>query len=540
MNIGKKLTVDAANKKDNHQILIAGSGAIKGSINANISVNNIEDKVYAEIDNTSTAKDIKAESIKISADEDINAAHIVVSGGGATNVALDVNPLVNTYNATVEAVIQDAKIKDAAVDMDASNQIDTLDVSAGVAGVAKGFAGVGVALKNEYTGSVKSYINNALINTAKDIDIDADAVINSVNWVVGGGAAAQGAALAVNVLLNDVTSVLEAGIKNSEIEKAGKITVNTNKDKADHLDNNTIAVGLVGQGLNAIVNVIKNNYANTVTSYVDNTSSTAIDSLNVTSNSDRRTDNINFGITLAAQGAGLAANALVNEINSTTRSYVDAKDKTLNVTSDLKVQSNDLTAARNSVLMGAGSFEGGNIGLNVNLYTADSLVKSEILSAAKGQINAGSVDMSSELTNALDNTQINMSLGLAALPIDVQIIEIGKPSGTYSQAETVSNVNKYVNSANSQIPQGLSTATTASDKLESGAISGINGNVKTVSDTNVYAKSQLRGLGKEQKDGKTVDKLTSRLDLNSYSLAGGAASIGVGVRDVQIANNTVA
>lgn len=536
LDIINNLTVDAANKKDNHQILITGSGAIKGSLNANIAINDVEDKVFAKIDNQTTDKGIYAENINLNANEDINAAHIVVSGGGASNMVLDVNPIVNTYDATVESTVKNTKIMDAAVAMNAQSMVDSLDVSAGVAGVAKGFSGVGVAIKNDYIGSVKSYIDDAVIDTQKDIDIDANSVINANNWVVGGSAAAQGAGVTVNVLLNDINTTLEAGIKNSKIEKADVITINTNKDKIDSFDNNAIAAALAGQGASAIVNVIKNDFTNTTTSYVDNTESMEIGSMEVNSNSDRRTNNINFGLIVTGQGAGLAANALVNDINSTTRSYVDAKSKTLNVERNLDVKSNDTTAARNSVVMGSLVGLGGTVGLNINLYNANNLVKSEILSATSGQVDAGSVNMDSELTNALDNTQVDLSLGLAAVPIDVQVIKIGQKTNTYSKAEQISDVNKYLNTAFSMIPQGLSTSTTPSNNLRTGAISSVNGNLKTVLDANIIAKSRIRGLAKQ--DGKDV--LTNDLNLNSFTLVGTLGSASVGVRDVQIANNTIA
>ena len=540
LTIANNLTVDAANEKDTHLILIAGSGAAKGSINANIAVTDVEDKVYAKIDNGAHDKEISAANIALSANEDINAAHIVVSGGGAGNLAVDVNPIVNTYDQTVESTIANSKITGAAIDMDAVNKVDSLDVAAGIAGSAKGFTGVGVAIANDYTGNVKSYMDNAVINTQKDISLDADSVIDANNWIVGGGAAGQGASVVANVLLNDIASTVEAGIKNSSVENAGAITVNTNKDQTDRIDNNAIAAAFAGQGLDAIVNVIKNDYENTVTSYVDNTESGTIESLALNSNSDRRLNNTNFGLTLTGQGAGLAGNALANEISSTTRSYVDAKDKTLNVDTLLQVNANDLTAARNNVIMGSGALIGGAVGVNINLYTTNNLAKAELLSDDDGQINAGSTSVSSVLTDALDNTQVDLALGLAAIPIDVQIIEIGKPSATYSQAEQVSNVDKYVDSISARIPQGLTSAITPSEKLESGAIARENGNVKTVLDNNLFAQSRLWGLNRKEGNGQMVDTFTDRLDLNAYSLIATGASVGVGVRDVQIANNTVA
>ena len=164
--------------------------------------------------------------------------------------------------------------------------------------------GVGIAIKNDYSNKVKSYIDTAVINTARNIFIDANSVIDTVNWLVGIGVAGQGAGVVVNVLLNDVHSELEAGIKNSTIEKSGAITINTNKDKKDKIVNRAIAAAAGFQGATPVVSVIKNVYENTVKSYVDNTGSTEIASLSVNANSDRRTENANIGFGAAGEGDG--------------------------------------------------------------------------------------------------------------------------------------------------------------------------------------------------------------------------------------------
>ena len=540
LNILQALTVDAANRKDNHQILIAGSGAAKGAIAANIAINDVEDKVYAKIGNEAKGNVIYAGEVKVTANEDLNASHIVVSGGIAPNAAVDVNPIVNTYDQTVESAVQYSSIRDASIDMDAISNINSLDVAVGIAGVAQGAAGVGVAIKNDYTGNIKSYIDNAMIETDGNLDIDADSTINSTNWIVAGGVTMQGAAIVANVLLNEIDTTVEAGIKKTDIEESGAIAIATNDGKSDYFDNNAIAIGAAMQGLDAIVSVIKNDYANTVVSYIDNAESYQIDSIDISSNSERHIQNNDIGVSFTGQGASLAANAVVNDINSTTRSYVDSKAKKLNVIHDMNIISDDLTATRNSVIMGAGAGVGAAVGLNVNLYTANNLVEAELLSDAKGQINAGSANLASHLTNALDNTQANVSIGLAAVPIDVQIVKIGQKTNTYSNAEQISDMKKYVDSASSKIPQGLSTPTTSSSALKTGAVSSIDGNVNVQGDVIVNANSALKGLTKETIDGVDIDKLTDTLELNTYRLAGGLGSLSAAVRDVQVANNTLA
>ena len=528
LTIADKIEMLANNKKDSYEILIAGSGAGKGVINANVVLNNVTDKATAKIDNTSTDNEIKAGQIKISADEDINSSHIIVTAGGASNLALSVSPTINNYDMTTQSIISATTIKDASIDMNAQSKLGTLDISAGVAGVGQGVSGVGNAIKNSYTNKVKSYIDGATIDTEKAININGNSIIDANNWLATVAVAGQGVSIPVNVLLNYVNSELEAGIKNSKIENAGAITINTNKDKEDVLKNNAIIIGFAGQGVNASVNVIKNEYTNTVSSYVDNTQSTKIDSIDVNAYSKRNTNNINVGIGFTGEGANLMANAVVNELKSTTRSYVDAKSKTLNITNELNLEAKDIAAARNTLATGKGAGLGAAVGADINLYYSDNLAKTEILSGDSGQINAGSAALNSELLNATNDVSGSVSFGLAAIPVDVQIVEIGKRTGTYSALEQ-----DYINKANSLIPDKLkNTATTPSSDVKTGAISSVNGNLKTTNDISINSESKLNGL---DKDGNLVDKFKfEKININATG-----ATIGVAIKNIQLANNTI-
>ncbi len=536
---GSKLSIDnsiemlANNIKDSYEILVAGSGAGKGVINANVVLNNITDKTIAKIDNLSSENAISAQKISINSNEDINSSHIIVTAGGAGNLALSVSPTINNYDMTTESVIANANIREAAIDMDAQSKLGTLDISVGIAGAGQGLSGIGNAIKNVYTNKVNSYIDNSVIDTAKTIDIDANSIINSENWLGSLAFAAQGASLIVNLILNDIDSTVTAGIKNSDIQRAGDITINTNKDKKDELTNGAVVIGAAAQGVSASVNLIKNTYANTVKSYVDNTSSEEIDSLSVNAYSDRWLNNVNMGFGFAGEGASLSANALDNVLNSTTYSYVDAKSKTLNVTNALNLEAKDRVAAENSVAMIAGAGLGAAIGANINLFNSDNLAKTEIKSNSDGQIKADSLTMNSELTNAFDSTDIDVTFGLAAVPVDVQLIEIGKRSGTYSDSEQKTKIGDYVNKAKGMAPDSLITPVPSSSNLKTGAISSVNGNLKTIDDININAKSQLKGINS---DGSLSDKFK----MTNVKVGATAVGVNVAIRDVQNSNNTIA
>ena len=541
LTIANDLEILASNRKDSYEIMVAGSGAGTGVVNANIVINNITDKATTKIDNgNTTEKEIKAGKITIASDEDINSSHIVVAAGGGANLALSVAPLVNNYNMTTESLVANAKIKDAAMDMDAQSKLNTLDISVGVAGVGQGLAGVGVAIKNNYTNTVKSYIDKAVIDTTKAIDIDANSVIKSNNWLASLSIAGQGVSIVTNVLLNNVISTLDAGIKDSTIENAGAITINTNKDKKDDIKNKAIGLGTVGQGASALVNVVQNIYKNTVNSYVDNTSSTTIDSLTVNSNSDRKLENINCGISVTGMGASLLANALVNQIDSSTSSVIDVKGKTLNVTNALNLDAKDNTEAYNTMAMVNGAGAGAAAGANINLYYANNLAKAEVKSSESGQINAGSSNIHSAVVNGLENQNTGFSIGgFGAIAGDVAVIKLGKRTSTYSSDEKNTQIkdavdytkDKYdkITANDADNVKNLYTPTSSPSDIQTGAVATVNGNLKTTNDTTIKAESKLKGLGDKEK-----------LTLSNVNVSAGLGVVGVAVKSTQLANNTLA
>ncbi len=528
LNVANAIKIDASNRKDNHQILVVGSGAKYFTVDGNFIINKVIDEVYANIDNASTTKEIKAETISLSADENISASNIAVTGSGSKSFSLNVSPFINTYGSTTEATIKNALIKNAGIDMDAESKINTLNVSAGFSGAYQGFSGVGIAIKNDFTNKVRAYIDNAKINTTRNVFIDANSIIDATNWLVGVALVYQGLDIPVNVLLNNVTSEVEAGIKNSDIEKSGAITINANKDKKDKITNRAIAAGGVFQGATLGANVIKNVYKNTVTSYVDNTSSAIIDALSVNAYSDRKTENINVGVGFAGEGASLLANAVDNEIGSTTRAYVDVKSKTLNITNALSLDTKDQMVADNAMAMVNAGLYGAGVGANIDLYYTDNLVKSEIATETTGQINAGSTLLKSEITDALRTQPFDLTFGLGALPVDVQIVKIGKQTVTYSAVEQ-----PFVDKAGKLVPDILYTPITDSGNLVTGAVSGVKGNLKTSGNTQINAETKLKGI---DGDGNLIDKLK----INNTNVTVAGVEVNVGVRRLDIAANTVA
>ena len=535
LDITNTINLNALNRKDNHQIIVAANGAGVFAGGVNVAKNVISDTATAKIDNVNG--EIKSAALNINANEDMNASHIMVTGAGAGAVAISVAPIINSYLGTTEAAIVNSNIKNAAIDIDAENNIDSFDVSAGVSGAGTGFAGSGVAIKNNYTTNTKAYINNSVIDTHNAISVDANSVINSENWIGALAGVGMGVGAVVDIILNNVLSQTEAGIKNSAIENAGVITINANKGKQDNIKNIAISLGAAGSGADALVNVIQNIYSDNVSAYSDNNAVTNAVSLSVLADSDRTLNNKSVGITISGLGVSLYANAIVNQIDSSANAYVNAQEKNMQIANALNVSAANDTDVSNTI--GQGALSGtAAIGANIILYTANNIAKAEVLSGS-GKINAGSSSVSSEIINGLENLNVGVSLGFASIAGDVALIKLGKRTDNYAISENKSQIDKAVNytkdiydniTANDEAAiSGKYTPTSSAGDIETGSIARVNGNLAATADIAVSATSRLKGKGSNEK-----------LDLTNVSVGAGLLAAGVGIKDVQLANNTLA
>ena len=111
IKVANTIDILALNKKDNNQVVVAGNGAGTAAGSVNVIVNNIDDDSHAKIDSST----VKAGTLNITANEDMNASHIVVSAAGAGNVAINVNPLINKYEGETIAQITKSTVNDAAI-----------------------------------------------------------------------------------------------------------------------------------------------------------------------------------------------------------------------------------------------------------------------------------------------------------------------------------------------------------------------------------------------------------------------------------------
>ena len=539
--------VSAKNQKDNKQVVVAGGASSHASIIGNLLVNTINDSTMAKIDGS----EVSANALNVSAQEDINATRVVVIGSGAgQGAAINISPLINYYGDSSSkndgesdeeyeqrrkgktiAEISNSTIKNAKVDVQADTNIKTWDLMLGGEGVGQGFAASGFALKNTYDTITKALIDkSSRVNTERDVALNANSVANSHNMIIGGSGAGEGVSAIANVIINNMISEVAAIIDGAEIEKAGNISLNANKDKNDKLKNYAFSASGAGIGASFVSNVMYNIYDNKVSAEIANASIGESSSISVKAFSDRDLFNYNVGISGAGIGAGLIGNAIVNNVRTQTFATLDSKDKDVKTSGALSVIANDNTKADNTIGYGAGG--AGAAGANINLFYSDNLAKAEVASAT-GQIEAGSAEVKATTTSALESETVGVIAGLVGIAADVEIVRLGKAL-SYDENDTASGIDKanantkgaYDNAMGSD-PKYYDPADSSKD--QTGSVARVSGKLKSQNDVTVKAESKVKGF--------ETDEI---LKLDNVNVSAGIANVNVGVKKVKIANNTIA
>ena len=546
IKVAHTLNITSWNRKDNKLVFAAAGGAGKASIETNVLKNTIKDDTVAKID---TASKVTAGTLNINTEEDVNASRVVVAAAGSVNVTIDVSPLINYYGDDSNAAdrkgkivseISNSTVNNAAINMNANTNIRTQDIVVDAGGAATGFAGSGTAIKNTYNTITKAVIDsNSAINNAQDIKMNADSVFDSRNYAIGASGLGVGANLIANVILNDFISKTEASITDSTVS-AKSIELNTNKGKKDNLVNYGIAGGFAAKGVSAVVTTIYDVFNNESISKVTNSSITTTDNggLKLDANSKRTMKNYDISGSAGIVGFGGAASALVTKNDSKTLSYIDAKNgNDINIAGQLYLNAQDTTIADNTLGVGAG---GAGAGIAcVNLYTANSLVKSEILSqSGTSAIKSGSAYINSESTNAIRNLAVGAAVGLAAIAADVQLVKIGKFGSSYTETEQESHINNAIQ----ETKKGYDKIATEEEKArynpeadttqaKTGVIANINANMENSGALEMNAKSNIKGVDKN-------GNLTDTLYLKNVDVAVGGTTPNAAVKNLKVASDT--
>ncbi len=521
--------VEAKSTMDLNQLVISGAGAGVGAgVNAVVDYNQVDDKVHSYITDSTVAGDTKLNSEHAIEINNIMLAASIAGMGGAANVI----PVLNNYSGeSIASVNGGSKINEGSITITANDYVDNFSAVAGLSAAGLGGAVGGYAIRNNYTNTVSANIDNAIINTQKNININSGSLLNSSNNILSGGFAGIGGAVTANVIINDISSTVLSYINDSTITEAGSISLASNKDKEDIIDNLAGSVSVAGIGGAGNVNSIFNFYENTVKSYVDNTSIDNAADLSVQAFGKRNIKTTDIGGVGSALGGAIGVNAIVNEINSNVISYIDADDKKMDINGALTINTQSDTLAENNSGIVALVAVGGAGTANIGLHQYDDIAKAEILSNSSGTINAESADIKSNATYGIANETVSVSLGFGSVAGDVTIINLGKAGSSYSESEKQAKVNEAINDISNvykQVSNDGKFKITGSTETETGAIARSNANLTTADDVEISAKSKLQ------------DKNGNDLTLKNNLIQGGAQTANVGVKVVKLANNSLA
>ena len=212
--------------------------------------------------------------------------------------------------------------------------------SAGIAG--QGASLLANVISNTVTSEVEGYIKDSTITKSGDINITAnvdnaenkyryDEITNTTGNVSFAG---QGAALATNVIYTKYTNTVKAYVENTSSGQTGNIYLDANSER--RLDNTNIGIGAAAIGAAIAVNAISTDIRTTTHSYIDAKSKTMdhVGSVTVYSRDDTDIKNIMGTVQIAGLGAaaGVALdmtwnnNITKSEILSASTGQINAED----------------------------------------------------------------------------------------------------------------------------------------------------------------------------------------------------------------------
>ncbi len=527
--ISGSAALDSSDEFNLNTIIFTVAGSVTGAaVNAVTNTNTIVNDVIAsitgsEISNASTVDVNSSNNITIA---DIIAAGSVTGAGAAVNFI----PINNIFIGNTKSYIDGTSIDGAETTVSAENNIDTISVVLGVAGSGIGADVSGYALTNVFDNDLDAYITNSTITNSLGTSVNAQSDLDMNGYIVSGGVTGAGASVIINAITNVVNNNMNSYIANSSIS-GGDINV----DSYQHSDiySTTLAANATGVGNSSAVNSIINILTNNAQSYIDDTEVNNAQKIAVATETENDIENINYGV--SASGISVvSANSLVNVIENTGYSYIDAQSQTMSATGDISVTSEDNLSMNNKMGMLSAS---GVVaaGANVNVNVLNNAVKSEILSNTDGSISTtGGVNVSSSSVMALKETVATASAGLSAgIAGTVIVNSIG---GKYTQSDSSLNdagIGNAIDSVNDNYDDTAGTLTyekdgetvslskslslTGSSGAKEGTVANISANVEAQNSVNVTAKNTVKGYNSDT------------LTLTNSTAAAGAAAAGVGV-----------
>lgn len=531
-------------------LVFALSGSGTTSVNAITNVNTISNNVTAKIENTDIEN---ADSVSVAAKNIVKSTGVMAAGAASGVAAVSAAPIINVFNNTTQAFIDNSTVKNAATSVKANTDVDIISGAVGVSGSGTGAAVSGFADVNVFDNTLSAYINESEFINAKSTSVNSGADYDLTGIIGSVGVNGVGAAALVNGIINVIRNDVNAYIANSSIQ-GGSVSVNATQDT--YIDNDSAAVAVNGIGAAASINTFVSVLTNNLNANITNTSTQGVSTISVAADNKQKLDNVNIGIG-ASGTAAAGANATVNVLENTTQAFIDAKDKTMNASGKVSVTANDEILLNNTMglISGAGFGSGA---ANVNVNVINNAVLAELLSGSNGKINAGSVNIASNSVIGIDESGIAAAAaGLAGIAGTVFVTSIGGKVSDYSSDANLkdSGIDDSIAKANSNFDtiidnisykekdeNGKEVVTHLTGESLEGSYNLTSGSTKAGTQANLNANVTTTG-----KDGVKVSAQNTlkgydsdTMSITNATAAGGTGAAAVGVLVTDMKYNTSA
>ena len=413
-------------------ISVAGSGknAVSVGFTGNVVVNNVKadiinSTVLAGVNVTTLAVENSNADIYLSALSDAGIISLSVGVGASGKVAFAATGFGNVITNTTDASISGVSTVRSGGLIDVRSTDQSQISSVGLSIAASGSAAISAVIgANVITNHVHALISDSTVSSGSTLNLAADSNPEIYSFAGGvafsisgeGTAVAAGAALAVNIIANTITSA----ITSSNVTTQGDITINA--------DDNAVICALtiagaasgsaggsaVAIGVSLAYNMIDNDLSayvldSHVTSTAGSISVHATENSRINAVSAAASVGVGIGSGVAVSGAGAEA---TNIILTKTNAFV--QNSVLSAAHDVVITANSLSSApaldslSSAVVGGAAAFanslddaastdedNAGTTSVNERTedITADNLFRAELsgILTSKGIINSGSL-----------------------------------------------------------------------------------------------------------------------------------------------------
>ncbi|MGY0504251.1 leukotoxin LktA family filamentous adhesin [Luteimonas sp. e5] len=468
-----------------------------------------------------------------------------VSASPIFSGSLSVMAAVNRVAGSTKALIQDAQINQSglyldnqgvshnraslfqSVDVRASQHVASNSYVFGVAGAPGVFSGAGAVSTNLFDGNTQARVENATIDAADAVHINAAASHNALAIVVG-ASAALGVGFAGTGVVNQFDSNTEASLLGGKL-RANSLDVIASSDNAGAMVAGTGAAGgLVGIGGAALVNVSRSRTQARIGRDDDASRGTNVSvhgALQVDAGSASRFQ----GTVISGAGAGavgLAGMAQVHVVENDTRALLTnsvARSGSLAVNAHDVLRLNAYSGA-----LGVGVSAGIGIGAGASVALLGSTVRADIVdsntrSTGTTRVSANSdraVDMVTMTAGAGGSTGIGGAAGLLLAGLDKANDDENNENSQKELGRTFGKLNEIGNSEKID-------AATLGGTLDADAIAALNGRGKV-------DPGQLEGRGdlvKASVSGGALHanalEIASSSLMSSRNIVGGSGAGGI-------------